>query len=478
MSRLLLGSAERSPLQFFAHARRSRSLHRSLSTTSFLHSSVPESGTPTESRQEQQDASTEKTEEQPAVSRTAYLKRRAAQQLAKKSQKTPPKKSTLTKSERAIFKNLLAKLEGSSDAPIVSENPIPQDAKPTKESQEISAILRDAREEFDNREAPSVRWADEDDTTATTAPRKEDSKPDRQRARTEPGEELDRVPEFIDSPTEHETDPELLRADLSATNAFQARVQEESEAIEKELQDAARSGVDDYTLLQLSERLVFGQLEEAIRGAQQSESQSDGQPVPAPPDGEVETQTQTEPEPSPAAVASAVFARTLAFTVHLLRQEYPGSPIIREVRALIDAHGRMARVLGASTSLYNELISFYGDTQNDLATVVALLREMEETGTEPDMITLRTVQDLVAARKWAALSRRQERRLRSTRDPRRYLANYDESERWRAVVAKDPDLQELVGTKSRAGWVDWVSKRLRGEEVMSPRREADRVEPG
>lgn len=475
MSRLLLGSAERSPLQFFAHARRSRSLHRSLSTTSFLHS-APESSTSTESRQEQQDASAEKTEEQPAqptVSRTAYLKRRAAQQLAKQSRRTPPKKTTLTKSERAVFKNLLAKLEGSSDAPIVSENPIPQDAKPTKEAQQISEILRDARE-FDRGE-PGVRWADEDGIAATTTPREEDSRLDQQRAQTE---ESDRVPESIEPPIEHEPDPELLREDLSVTNAFQARVQEESEAIEKELQDAARSGVDDYTLLQLSERLVFGRLEEAIRGAQQSDSQSEDQPAPAPPDGETETQTQTEPEPSPAAVASAVFARTLAFTVHLLRQEYPGSPIIREVRALIEAHGRMARVLGASTSLYNELISFYGDTQNDLATVVALLREMEETGTEPDMITLRTVQDLVAARKWAALSRRQERRLRSTRDPRRYLANYDESEQWREVVAKDPDLQELVGTGSRAGWVDWVSKRLRGEEVMSPRREAGRMEPG
>src|SRR5204862_129062 len=79
-------------------------------------------------------------------------------------------------------------------------------------------------------------------------------------------------------------------------------------------------------------------------------------------------------------IVSAMYPDMLLRTLCILHKHFPMSQLTSQLLPAIKAHGRTSFVLGASTALYNELISFRWRIYSDIPYVLSLLEEMEETG--------------------------------------------------------------------------------------------------
>jgi hypothetical protein len=169
----------------------------------------------------------------------------------------------------------------------------------------------------------------------------------------------------------------------------------------------------------------------------------------------------------------------LFFAMQLLCSHFPNSPLIGEIRSTMKSYGRTSMVLGASTKLYNELIRFHWRGQDDLASVVELLKEMEVTGTEPDSRTLMIVQSIVAQRK-----RDKKEHGMKVAAYRRRFGKHPDGVRWVDTEPNKKALRELQGSPFQPGWIQcvlgrlreiefdrttttkWVSERKKGEQIL------------
>ena len=87
-------------------------------------------------------------------------------------------------------------------------------------------------------------------------------------------------------------------------------------------------------------------------------------------------------------VILSLYPEMLLVALRLLNREYPASPLIASFSSFVRTQGRESSIIGTSTNLYNELLSYYWDGCKDLSSVISLLREMEVTGVEADRETL------------------------------------------------------------------------------------------
>jgi hypothetical protein len=175
------------------------------------------------------------------------------------------------------------------------------------------------------------------------------------------------------------------------------------------------------------------------------------------------------------AVISSVYSHMLLVAFHLLRTHFPNSPLIGEIRPTIQSYGRASVVLGGSTKLYNELISFYWRVCDDLPAVVSLLKEMEVTGAQPDAKTYKLLRALTTERERDRWKYIRQERLRRNGPGRQDLhtGNGSSPTTWMETVPNMYALRELRGSGSQQGWVERI--RLRLNEIGRFQREDKNV---
>jgi hypothetical protein len=201
---------------------------------------------------------------------------------------------------------------------------------------------------------------------------------------------------------------EELDEPVTVSRIVKLVVQREGEKIENVLHDAISKGVTDIEFWQLCQDHVFS----LVRGLEDEKSALDDNS-----DTGIDLRTvviaehisgtasaQSEdvtpalagyakvyddiPEVLPRnAVIPPLYSRLLLLSFHLLRVNFPTSPLLGEFWPTIQSHGRTSILMGASTALYNELIILYAKRLDDLQKVNLVIEEMALTGAEPDMKT-------------------------------------------------------------------------------------------
>jgi Mtf2 family len=91
------------------------------------------------------------------------------------------------------------------------------------------------------------------------------------------------------------------------------------------------------------------------------------------------------------AIIGPNYPSLLLIAMQQLRERFPGSTLPFSILPTIQSFGRSSYVLGASTGLYNELISAYYTMYLDLDNINTLLIEMENAGLEFDQQTFKIV---------------------------------------------------------------------------------------
>ncbi|KAL2009838.1 hypothetical protein VTN00DRAFT_5645 [Thermoascus crustaceus] len=161
-------------------------------------------------------------------------------------------------------------------------------------------------------------------------------------------------------------------------------------------------------------------------------------------------------------VVSILYPEMILSAFRLLNTHFPNSPIISQILPTIKSHGRRAVILGASTSLYNELLYYYWSTHDDLPTVVSLLQEMHVTGVDPDHQTYELVKCMIQQhqRELRAYRRRMQKK-HGKRKMRKMMKQQDDDALWMDTKPNEDAFRELVGQDGEPGWIQRLGARLR-----------------
>ena len=302
------------------------------------------------------------------------------------------RRSTLTPAEKFAFDKLLEKLEigASSEEKIVStvreEKRREPQSKQTLSSGSEGTELPEISSIFNE----TLKDIKEGDSQATEAKKVAKDTPS-----LYPMTELDPFP---GEPRNFKINDATLseRMDLnrvSHSRLIELVVQRESEKIEMALQRAVDEGEGDSGVWKICEEHMFGMLTQlGVNGGSEliDDPSTAGRSVEltdifkSPSDDKGSQASsgilQIPPFVPTSPVVSALYSHLLLFTLRLLKTHFPNSPILSQIRPTIKSLGRASVVLGGSTSLYNELITFHWRVCDDLPAVVSLLREMEVTG--------------------------------------------------------------------------------------------------
>ncbi|CBF75501.1 hypothetical protein AN3736.2 [Aspergillus nidulans FGSC A4] len=97
-------------------------------------------------------------------------------------------------------------------------------------------------------------------------------------------------------------------------------------------------------------------------------------------------------------VVVAIYPKVLRTAFVLLNLHFPDSHLISEFRATITSLGRESATLGLTTSLFNDMLYFHWRVTHDFPEVIALCREMEVTGAQPNIGTINILEGIVRER--------------------------------------------------------------------------------
>ncbi|KAL4774223.1 hypothetical protein BDW60DRAFT_167157 [Aspergillus nidulans var. acristatus] len=97
-------------------------------------------------------------------------------------------------------------------------------------------------------------------------------------------------------------------------------------------------------------------------------------------------------------VVVAIYPKVLRTAFVLLNLHFPDSHLISEFRATITSFGRESATLGLTTSLFNDMLYFHWRVTHDFPEVIALCREMEVTGAQPNNGTINILEGIVRER--------------------------------------------------------------------------------
>lgn len=174
--------------------------------------------------------------------------------------------------------------------------------------------------------------------------------------------------------------------------AIRIIVKREAGKIENVLKEAVSDNKGDIGIWDVCKARIFSMLEHigpnTVSGQRKRQyEQEQGQPT-----LEIPASVPVEP------VVVSLYPKMLLVAFRLLNQHYPKSQLIGQFRSTIKSHGRASAVLGTSTGLYNELISFYWQGMNDLGGVISLLQEMEVTGVDANERTCYILKEILRQR--------------------------------------------------------------------------------
>ncbi|KAL4745878.1 hypothetical protein BDW72DRAFT_45523 [Aspergillus terricola var. indicus] len=97
-------------------------------------------------------------------------------------------------------------------------------------------------------------------------------------------------------------------------------------------------------------------------------------------------------------VVVAIYPKVLRTAFVLLNLHFPDSHLISEFRATITSLGRESATLGLTTSLFNDMLYFHWRVTHDFPEIIALCREMEVTGAQPNNGTINILEGIVRER--------------------------------------------------------------------------------
>ncbi|CAG7919812.1 unnamed protein product [Penicillium olsonii] len=174
---------------------------------------------------------------------------------------------------------------------------------------------------------------------------------------------------------------------ISVPSAIQMVVEKESEHIEFALFQAVEEGKGDMGVWEVCKERIFSMLRHLDEETFAQASTEDLDAVERP---EAET---SAPRPSgplrippvvpTTPVLAALYPKTLLIAFRLLNTHFPRSLLISQFHSTIKEHGRLSAMLGASSGLYDELITYQWRVCKDLPAVIGILREMNQLGVNP-----------------------------------------------------------------------------------------------
>ncbi|KAL6239138.1 hypothetical protein BDW75DRAFT_199766 [Aspergillus navahoensis] len=97
-------------------------------------------------------------------------------------------------------------------------------------------------------------------------------------------------------------------------------------------------------------------------------------------------------------VVVAIYPKVLRTAFVLLNLHFPDSHLISEFRTKITSLGRESATLGLTTSLFNDMLYFHWRVTHDFPEIIALCREMEVTGAQPNIGTINILEGIVRER--------------------------------------------------------------------------------
>jgi hypothetical protein len=186
-----------------------------------------------------------------------------------------------------------------------------------------------------------------------------------------------------------------LKPYLLPESSSPALAQLEDGSSETETLDSTEAQPEESDIIPNSKELDLSQLQHENENEDPGTDLVDlSEPNPQPSSGPLEIPPSVPVE----AVVNVLYPRMLLVAFRLINTNFPNSPLISQFRSTIRSHGRVSMVLGSSTGLYNELLYFQWRGCNDLPGVVGLLREMEQTGVEPNQRTQALLDSIVQQR--------------------------------------------------------------------------------
>ncbi|KAL4996050.1 hypothetical protein BDV10DRAFT_173376 [Aspergillus recurvatus] len=97
-------------------------------------------------------------------------------------------------------------------------------------------------------------------------------------------------------------------------------------------------------------------------------------------------------------VVVAIYPKVLRTAFVLLNLHFPDSNLISEFRTKVTSLGRESATLGLTTSLFNDMLYFHWRVTHDFPEIIALCREMEVTGAQPNIGTINILEGIVRER--------------------------------------------------------------------------------
>ena len=137
--------------------------------------------------------------------------------------------------------------------------------------------------------------------------------------------------------------------------------------------------------------------------------------------------------PSGLAVIGPNYPSFLVIAVRQLRQEFPSSSLSLTILPTVKDLGRGSYVLGASTVLYNELISLAWLTYADFECIEELLQDMDNSGVDFDWNTLELLESIHDEARKACMGRFGAT-VAAVWEMDRFTNGWRKLERWRDII--------------------------------------------
>ncbi|BCR83028.1 uncharacterized protein ACHE_10430A [Aspergillus chevalieri] len=320
--------------------------------------------------------------------RPSFLQKHAASRLSSSRDASKKRKVAMTRSERKAFGELLGELQKSEPYPAFAAS---QGLKKKPESGNSRGDEMSQLSEIFESVLAEVRGKD----------KRGGERRQLRRRSVHAEEEGDEEDEMWAEMTLGEGGETVV--DISAIlgeegkqvpmqRAVRIIVKREAKKIENMLREAVSDDKGDIGIWDVCKARIFSMLEHigpnTVSGQRKRHSQQEQEQ----PTLEIPPSVPVEP------VVVSLYPKMLLVAFRLLNQHYPKSQLIGQFRSTIKSHGRASAVLGTSTGLYNELITFYWQGMNDLAGVTSLLQEMEVIGVDANERTCHILKEILRQR--------------------------------------------------------------------------------
>ncbi|KAL4977433.1 hypothetical protein BDW66DRAFT_33076 [Aspergillus desertorum] len=343
-------------------------------------------------------------------------------------------KPNLTTHETRALAGLISKLEPENrpvpkhlaQEPGQSGGPV--QAKPEETDAKVSAIFAAVMKDVRNLQGPPEHTASGKATNAAS----EETERRKERLGSEAGQSLDTVTASEKQarlwdlpktavhtheserhlPNTNEALAELLRTEeLTLARAIQLVTERETAKIDLTLHAAVENTTDEgfWKVCQENVFSLVQHLGSNEDAASASVTYSDS-PSPELPGADRPTTTKSgtatkssSPLSVPAyvpivPVVVAIYPKVLRTAFILLNLHFPDSHLISQFRTKITSLGRESATLGLTTSLFNDMLYFHWRVTHDFPEIIALCREMEITGAQPNIGTINILEGVVRER--------------------------------------------------------------------------------